>query len=58
MTKYLVFAMRESMRLISLDVPYYADVVLPISGLQNAVAVDIDPKTSKRSFTTTNSYRY
>ena len=50
MTKYLVFAMRDSMRRISLDVPYFADVVLPMTGLQNAVAVDVDPKTSERIF--------
>ena len=45
MVKFLVFAMRETIRRISLDVPYYADIVLPITGLQNAVALDVDPKT-------------
>ena len=43
----LVLSRGTDLRLISLDVPYFTDVVLPInnSRLQNAVAADLDPLT-------------
>ncbi|KAK7065936.1 Low-density lipoprotein receptor-related protein 4, partial [Halocaridina rubra] len=39
----LIFARREDVRQLSLDTPYLADVVLPLAGLQNIVALDYDP---------------
>ena len=45
MTAFLVFAMRDSIRRISFDVPYYADVIVPLDGLKNAVALDVDTVT-------------
>lgn len=41
----LVFARREDVRLVSLDTPYRVDVILPLQGLQHAVALDIDAMT-------------
>ncbi|KAK8381292.1 hypothetical protein O3P69_018402 [Scylla paramamosain] len=43
--KALVFARREDVRLVSLDTPYRVDVILPLQGLQHAVALDIDAVT-------------
>jgi len=47
MINALVLSRGTDLRLISLDVPYFTDVVLPInnSRLQNAVAADLDPLT-------------
>lgn len=45
--KALVFARREDVRLVSLDTPYRVDVILPLQGLQHAVALDIDRKTGQ-----------
>lgn len=42
MQNFLIFARRTDLRKVSLDVPYFADVVLPISHLKNAIAVDVD----------------
>ena len=44
MKNFLVFAKKVDIRVISLDVDYYTDVVLPVGVLQNTVAVDIDRK--------------
>lgn len=42
MQKYLVVAVRHTIRRISLEVPYYADVVVPLNRqLSNAIIVDI-----------------
>lgn len=41
----LLFARREDVRLVSLDTPYRVDVILPLQGLQHAVALDIDAMT-------------
>ncbi|XP_050708950.1 low-density lipoprotein receptor-related protein 4-like [Eriocheir sinensis] len=41
----LLFARREDVRLVSLDTPYHVDVILPLQGLQHAVALDIDAMT-------------
>lgn len=41
----LLFARREDVRLLSLDTPYHVDVILPLQGLQHAVALDIDAMT-------------
>ncbi|XP_045116095.1 low-density lipoprotein receptor-related protein 4-like isoform X2 [Portunus trituberculatus] len=43
--KALVFARRQDVRLVSLDTPYRVDVILPLQGLQHAVALDIDVVT-------------
>lgn len=42
MNNFLVFARRSDIRRISLEVEYFSDVVVPISGLRNAIAVDVD----------------
>nr|XP_006819580.1 PREDICTED: low-density lipoprotein receptor-related protein 4-like [Saccoglossus kowalevskii] len=42
MKNFLIFACRTDIRAISLDVPYYADVVLPLGEMQNAIAIDVD----------------
>uniref|UniRef100_UPI00358F15AE low-density lipoprotein receptor-related protein 4 isoform X2 n=1 Tax=Myxine glutinosa TaxID=7769 RepID=UPI00358F15AE len=48
MKKFLIFARRTDIRLISLDVPYYADVLLPLNTtLKNANAISVDPKKGK-----------
>ncbi|XP_066985718.1 low-density lipoprotein receptor-related protein 4 isoform X1 [Macrobrachium rosenbergii] len=39
----LIFARRHDIRQLSLDTVYLADVVLPLAGLQNVVALDYDP---------------
>ena len=41
---FLVFAKKVDIRVISLDVDYYADVVLPVGELRNTIAVDVDRK--------------
>lgn len=46
-TNSLIFAHREDIRQISLDVPYTVDVVLPLPQLKSARAVDADRKTGK-----------
>eukprot|EP00106_Octopus_bimaculoides_P021308 XP_014788750.1 PREDICTED: low-density lipoprotein receptor-related protein 4-like [Octopus bimaculoides] len=47
MKNFLVFARRNDIRKISLDVKYFADVVVPLGQLKNAVALDIDPIRGK-----------
>jgi len=48
MINMLLVTRRTDLRLISLDVPYFADVVLPIqTDMQAAVAADIDPLTGQ-----------
>ncbi|WAR04037.1 LRP4-like protein [Mya arenaria] len=42
MRNYLIFAQRTGIRMISLDVGYYADVSLPIPLLKNAIAISVD----------------
>ncbi|XP_028028555.1 low-density lipoprotein receptor-related protein 4-like [Bombyx mandarina] len=42
---YLIFAHRVDIRVISLDVPYLIDVVLPLPPLKNALGVDVDHST-------------
>ncbi|CAL4127391.1 unnamed protein product, partial [Meganyctiphanes norvegica] len=41
--KMLILARREDLRLISLDTPDHTAVVLPVSGVKHAIAVDYDP---------------
>jgi len=45
MLNMLLVSRGTSLHLISLDVPYFTDVVLPLNYLQNAVAADLDPLT-------------
>ncbi len=52
MGNFLIFARRNDIRTISLDVGYYADVVVPIGPMENAIALDVDrahgePHTAK-----------
>lgn len=42
MENFLIFAKRTDIRKISLDVDYYADVVIPLGDVRNAIAVDVD----------------
>ena len=42
MKSFLILARRADARSISLDVGYYADVVLPVGTLKNAIAIDVD----------------
>jgi len=43
----LLVTTHSSLQLVSLDVPYFADVILPIpaADLGNAIAADLDPVT-------------
>ncbi|KAG1706633.1 Low-density lipoprotein receptor-related protein 4 [Nymphon striatum] len=45
MMNFFVIARRSDLRLISFDVDYFADVILPIKELKDAIAVDVDRKT-------------
>ncbi|KAI8440067.1 hypothetical protein MSG28_001491 [Choristoneura fumiferana] len=42
---FLIFAHRVDIRIVSLDVPYLIDVVLPLPPLKNALGVDVDRNT-------------
>ncbi|KAK8762674.1 hypothetical protein V5799_026062 [Amblyomma americanum] len=42
MRRFLIFSRRTEIRKMSLDVPYWADVVVPLRNLRNVVAVDVD----------------
>uniref|UniRef100_A0A8C5MYQ0 LDL receptor related protein 4 n=1 Tax=Leptobrachium leishanense TaxID=445787 RepID=A0A8C5MYQ0_9ANUR len=44
MDRFLIFARRTDIRSVSLDIPYFADVVLPINTtMKNTIAVGVDP---------------
>ncbi|XP_035222365.1 low-density lipoprotein receptor-related protein 4-like, partial [Stegodyphus dumicola] len=47
MNNFLIVAKRTDIRKVSLDVPYTADVVLPINNLNNVIALDVDTKGGK-----------
>lgn len=47
MNNFLVFARRTDIRMVSLDVGYFTDVVVPLGELQNAIAVDVDRQKGK-----------
>ena len=48
MLDMLLVSCQTDLRLISLDVPYFTDVILPIqTDLRNAVAADLDPLTGQ-----------
>ena len=40
---FLLLARKEDLRRISLDTPDLTDVVVPVSGIRHAVAIDFDP---------------
>ncbi|XP_029831536.4 low-density lipoprotein receptor-related protein 4, partial [Ixodes scapularis] len=42
MRRFLLFSRRTEIRKMSLDVPYWADVVVPLKKLRNVVALDVD----------------
>ncbi|XP_013175419.1 PREDICTED: low-density lipoprotein receptor-related protein 4 isoform X2 [Papilio xuthus] len=42
---YLIFAHRIDIRVMSLDVPYLVDVVMPLPPLKNTLGVDVDQRT-------------
>lgn len=48
-TNSLIFAHRVDIRQISLDVPYFVDVVLPLPSMKSAVSVDVDRRTGKKA---------
>ncbi|KAJ8946706.1 hypothetical protein NQ318_006964 [Aromia moschata] len=50
---FLILAHRLDIRQISLDVPYMADVVLPLPPLKLATSVDVDRKTGEIYWTDT-----
>ena len=52
-TNALIIAHRTVIRLISLDVPYLVDTVLPLMPLKNVVSVDVDRKTGRIYWTDT-----
>lgn len=43
--KYIVFAHRIDIRMISLDIDYSVDVIMPFPPISNAVALDVDLQT-------------
>uniref|UniRef100_A0A8C2Q5F3 Low density lipoprotein receptor-related protein 4 n=1 Tax=Cyprinus carpio TaxID=7962 RepID=A0A8C2Q5F3_CYPCA len=48
MNSFLVFARRTDIRMISLDIPYFADVVLPVSvSMKNTIAIGVDAVEGK-----------
>ncbi|KAK7925154.1 hypothetical protein WMY93_007464 [Mugilogobius chulae] len=48
MSKFLIFARRTDIRMVSLDIPYFADVVLAVnSSMKNTIAIGVDPKEGK-----------
>lgn len=45
MSTFLIFARRTDIRMVSLDIPYFADVVLAVnSSMKNTIAIGVDPK--------------
>ena len=40
---FLLLARKKDLRRISLDTPDLTDVVVPVSGIKHAVAIDFDP---------------
>lgn len=45
MNSFLIFARRTDIRMVSLDIPYFADVVLAVNGsMKNTIAIGVDPR--------------
>lgn len=53
MSNFLIFTRRQDIRRISLEVEYYADVVLPMGDFKNAIAIDVDILEGKVYWTDT-----
>ncbi|XP_069077783.1 low-density lipoprotein receptor-related protein 4 isoform X3 [Pleurodeles waltl] len=48
MSRFLVFARRTDIRAVSLDIPYFADVVIPVNvTMKNTIAIGVDPEEGK-----------
>ncbi|XP_004851952.2 low-density lipoprotein receptor-related protein 4 isoform X1 [Heterocephalus glaber] len=48
MNSFLIFARRIDVRMVSLDIPYFADVVVPINiTMKNTIAIGVDPEAGK-----------
>uniref|UniRef100_A0A8D2LQ87 LDL receptor related protein 4 n=1 Tax=Varanus komodoensis TaxID=61221 RepID=A0A8D2LQ87_VARKO len=48
MTSFLIFARRADIRLVSLDIPYFADVVVSVNvTMKNTIAIGVDPQEGK-----------
>ncbi|KAG9352113.1 hypothetical protein JZ751_020526 [Albula glossodonta] len=48
MSSFLIFARRTDIRMVSLDIPYFADVVLAVNGsMKNTIAIGVDSKEGK-----------
>ncbi|VTJ58187.1 Hypothetical predicted protein [Marmota monax] len=48
MNSFLIFARRIDVRMVSLDIPYFADVVVPINiTMKNTIAIGVDPQEGK-----------
>ncbi|KAJ8023914.1 Low-density lipoprotein receptor-related protein 4 [Holothuria leucospilota] len=56
MDNFLIYSRRKQFHMLSLDVSYIAEVQIPISGLENAVALDVD-LTDMRLFWSDILYR-
>lgn len=51
MSSFLIFARRTDIRMVSLDIPYFADVVLAVnSSMKNTIAIGVDPKEGSYVF--------
>lgn len=45
MNRFLIFARRTDIRMVSLDIPYFADVVLAVNtSMKNTIAIGVDPR--------------
>ncbi|XP_076470996.1 low-density lipoprotein receptor-related protein 4-like isoform X2 [Babylonia areolata] len=55
MSNFLIFTRRQDIRRISLEVDYFADVVVPTGPLKNAIAIDVDIVQGKVYWTDTVS---
>ncbi|POI31523.1 hypothetical protein CIB84_004726 [Bambusicola thoracicus] len=48
MTSFLIFARRTDIRMVSLDIPYFADVVVSVNvTMKNTIAIGVDPQEGK-----------
>lgn len=53
MNSFLIFARRTDIRMISLDIPYFADVVLAVnSSMKNTIAIGVDAVEGVWTFST------
>lgn len=51
MSSFLIFARRTDIRMVSLDIPYFADVVLAVNNsMKNTIAIGVDPKEGSYVF--------